>query len=629
MVALGIMIMISFIGIAAITTTSIDMDISGSDKRSTQSLYLAEAGLQRAVYEYLWPSFNDESISPMTDVFGWANASVGDTVYEEVSVSGQGSYTVVISAVSDPGPVAPFVECRDITLQSRGLSLGGSENTTVEGVVRLGTYPSSVFDYAYFMNNFGWWAGFPNGGCIMNGNTRSNGHYDLISGRLDVNGNPRYSPIDGEVLDNGGVYAGGIVLPLDGDGYGGMAQYLENRHSYGGVDNSFLDPAYVEMPNLHDPGDLDNDGIIQELNPYYLMLARGELGLEGGRVGQDTNGDGVLQDSEVVIQGCYGDEAGETGNVVLTGKKDYPIIIEGPVAVTGDFVIKGWISGQGAFYVGRNTYIAAEVRYKNRPSARPTFDYGHETPEEYKERVNSWVEANEGADLVGFMTRESIFFGNHPDGWWQNGVVGRGGWLEDYRNDGREDLGTDRLFGTMDNEIDPYAHSEKEWDGYWTVDVYDESSGERRTVDLPITGATADVPAGFRVVPGSGEDIDGDGEYDDAYNYVDDLDFRVPFNSTNFHNLPEDVSDFEDLAELSVEGIDGVLYTNHAVAGWLTEDCTVNGTLVARNEAVLVAGGHIYLNHDERLTGTGGTCAPFSIYLPRVKGMASLSWEEK
>jgi len=103
----------------------------------------------------------------------------------------------------------------------------------------------------------------------------------------------------------------------------------------------------------------------------------------------------------------------------------------------------------------------------------------------------------------------------------------------------------------------------------------------------------------------------------------------VPFNSTNFHNLPEDVSGFEDLAEFSIEGIDGVLYTNHALAGWLTEDCTVNGTLVARNESVLVAGGHITLNHDERLTGTGGTCAPFSIYLPRVKGMASLSWEEK
>jgi hypothetical protein len=131
------------------------------------------------------------------------------------------------------------------------------------------------------------------------------------------------------------------------------------------------------------------------------------------------------------------------------------------------------------------------------------------------------------------------------------------------------------------------------------------------------------------VVPGSGEDIDGDGAYDDPYNYNDDIAFDASFNSTNFHNMPEDISDFGDLADFQMGGIDGVLYTNHALAGWLEEGCTVNGALIGRNESLIVAGGHITLNHDERLTGTGGTSPPFGIYLPRVKGYASVSWEEK
>jgi hypothetical protein len=629
LIALGIMIMLSLIGIAAITTTSVDIDISGSDKRSTQSLYLAEAGLQRAIYEQIWPGFNDENISPMTNLFGWIDSMAGDTIYLDSRVPGQGSYTVVVANVSDPGSMSPFLECRDIAVRARGNSLGGSENTTIESVLRIGAYASSVFDYSYFMNHFGWWAGFPNGGAIINGNTRCNGHYDLISGWLTVNGNPRYSPIDGEAMDNGGVYAGGIVFPLDGFKYQGMAQYEENRHSYRGVDRSFLDPAYVEMPNMNDAGDVDNDGNVQELNPYYLMLARGELELPAGRAGQDTNGDGVLQDGEVIIDGCYGDDTGETGNVVLVGDESYPIIVEGPVAVTGDFVIKGTISGQGAFYVGRNTYMAGQVNYADPPSDRPVFDYGNETPEQYKARVSNWLVDNENKDFVGFLARESIVLGNHPDSWWQKYIVGSGGWLGDYRNDGREDVGLDRVFGTMDNEANPYTSSEKERDGYWTVELYEESTGQRQATDLQIVGGAVSVPSGWRVVPGSGEDVDGDGDYDDPYNYDDDISFASTFNSSNFHNMPEGISDYRDLADFKVAGIDGVMYTNHAIAGWLQEDCAVNGAMIARNESLIVAGGHISMNHDERLTGTGGTLPPFGIYMPRVRGMASVSWEEK
>ncbi|MFQ5869540.1 MAG: hypothetical protein ACE5JC_06535, partial [Candidatus Zixiibacteriota bacterium] len=198
LIALGMMVMLSFIGIAAVFNSGIDITISGSQKRSTQALYLAEAGLQRAVYEYIWPGFNDEDTSPMTNLFGWIDSLEGDTIYQGVDVTGQGGYTVIVTDVNDPGSMSSFFECREVTVESHGISLGGSENRTVVEVLRFGVHASSVFDHSYFMNHFGWWAGFPNGGAIMNGNTRANGHHDLISGWLTVNGNPRYSPIDGE-----------------------------------------------------------------------------------------------------------------------------------------------------------------------------------------------------------------------------------------------------------------------------------------------------------------------------------------------------------------------------------------------------------------------------------------------
>jgi hypothetical protein len=626
LIALGIMIMLSFIGIAAITTTNIDMDISGSEKRSTQSLYLAEAGLQRTVHEYLWGGFNDENTSPMTNLFAWLNSLDGDTIHCNVAVPGQGTYTTIITAVSDPGAVDPFIACRDITVESHGVSLGGSENRTVVGVVRYGIHPSGVYDYSYFMNHFGWWAGFPHGGAVANGNMRANGHFHLLSAWLTGNGNPRFNPIDGEVMDDGGIYAGGSVF---GSGYEGMAQYSQNRHSYQGVDRSEVDPAVVEMPNLNDAGDIDNDGNVQELNPYYLSLARGELGPAAGRVGQDSNGDGILQASEVVIDGVYGDETGETGNVALVGTEANPIIVEGPVVVTNDLAIRGTVGGQGAFYVGRNTYVAGSMTYEDPPEERPVFDYGHETSEAYQARLNAWMEDNEDKDIVSFQTRESVVIGDHTDSSWRYYITGSSGWLRDYRNNGSEDVGVDRLFGKLDSTSDPYGRSEKERDGYWTVELYNESTGERETRDLQISGGAVSVTSGWRVVPGRGEDIDGDGQFDGPYSYDRDIDFDDNFDDSHFHNLPAGISSYGDFADFDVNRIDGTLYTNHALAGWFSDNGQVNGAMVARNESLIVWGSRLELNHDERLTGTGGTAAPYSIYLPRIKGLTSLSWEEK
>jgi hypothetical protein len=622
LVALGIMVMLTLIGIAAVTTSSLDITISGSDKRSTQALYLAEAGLERAIYEYLWPNFSDENTSPSTDLFGWLESLEGNTVYQEISLSGQGNYTVRISEVSNPGVVSPYTECRDVTIESRGSSRGGSENRTVVGVMRFGIGPAGVFDYSYFMNHFAWWAGYPNGGATLNGNTGCNGHYDLVSGWLTVNGDPRYSPTSGAAIDNGGVYAGGYIFPLDGAKYQGMAEFAENRHSYGGTELPF-----AEMPNLNDAGDIDNDGDLQELSPYYLMLARGELELSAGRAGQDINGDGVLQEGEVVIDGCYGDDAGETGNLVLVGTETNPIIVDGPLAVTGDLVVKGNIAGQGAFYVGRNTYIASAIVYVDPPSERPTYDYGNETPEQYKARLDAWLEANQEKDIVGFLTRESLILGNHPDSWWQKNIVGQGGWLGDDRNDGCEDVGTDRVYGTLSDDTNPYNPSERERDGYWTVELFNESTGGRQITDLQIVAGAVSIPSGWEVVAGTGEDVDGDGAYDGPYTYSHDIDFGATFSSVNYHNMPEGIEDYRDLAEFRVEKIDGILFTNHAVAGWLLEEFVLTGTLVGRNEALICAGGHITLNHDPRLSQTGGLL-PFDIQLPPVRAFSSVSWEE-
>ena len=56
------------------------------------------------------------------------------------------------------------------------------------------------------------------------------------------------------------------------------------------------------------------------------------------------------------------------GNLVLSGgTKENPIVLNKDVYVTGDVVIKGYVTGQGAIYAGRNMYMAGDVITVNPP----------------------------------------------------------------------------------------------------------------------------------------------------------------------------------------------------------------------------------------------------------------------
>ena len=61
------------------------------------------------------------------------------------------------------------------------------------------------------------------------------------------------------------------------------------------------------------------------------------------------------------ISGTY------NGSVVLIGTAANPINLDEDIFVTGDVVIKGYITGRGAIYAGRNMYIAGDIITKNPP----------------------------------------------------------------------------------------------------------------------------------------------------------------------------------------------------------------------------------------------------------------------
>ncbi|MDI6735274.1 MAG: Tad domain-containing protein [bacterium] len=391
------------------------------------------------------------------------------------------------------------------TVFARVLGIGTVAVTAQAAAISIPYSPSYVFDYVYFLNNWGWFYGR---GITANGDIRSNGDFDF-----------RDEPgVAGDVYASGEIRGTWKTPP--GQSY----------ETYQGVKK-------LEMPNL------------QTLD-YYKELAF------------EKNSFIKIGDT-LVIDKVFGDEQGESGNIILEGSPSNPIEIHGPVVIIGDVVIKGTIQGTGTIYAGRNIYITSDINYKHAPSSpRPASDD--------PEVVDRWVEANKDKDIIGLAARENVIIGDYTkDPYF--GYYGNDKWYSNYWlfNMGSEDVGAD---GIPDTNV--WIIDEEHPQGYWTDPTENDGIFQANT-----------------------EDLDKDGLFDDKYNWTD-IQTQVPI--TNFARLPPNTDEFGDLATNRINKIECVIYTNHACAGRLGNGVHFNGAIVSKDET-LIYRNTITLNYDERI----------------------------
>lgn len=461
----------------------------------------------------------------------------------------------------------------------------------VRSVVRFSLAPSRVFDYGYFVNNWGWFYGNT---IYCKGNARSNGQFDCAGYAPTISGQPLYDEVhwdgssatvtgyqddNGDGLLNGadgGVWSGwDVVNAQNVVGVGGQAS---NQHDFQGA---------ISMPNLSDLG-----------------MYEGNAGEQAGRI---TIGGVEVSDA------VYGDEAGEKQHLYLVGTAANPIVIDGPVVVRGDVVISGVVSGQGAIYAGRNVYCPSSVTYANGPTAkRPTTNSEADT--------EAWLTSNWNKDFLGLFARENVVVGDHTNSTWQ---YYENYWMSHALNQSKEDAGADQipntkagkdgLLGTADDDL-------LEGDGVFTVEYYSEAHYEAGL-----------IPSGKSVgdaIPGSGEDIDGDGVYDGT-STLTSLAFAAALNTTNWGgNMPSaGIASYSSIASLYANNLDAVFYTNHSFC-WLVLGSTaaqINGAVVCRNENIIYGTPSVTINYDARLLG--GRSGMAAGYLPSdLQPVEELRW---
>ncbi len=167
------------------------------EENLTMLLHGAEAGIDFEC-DAIWRTFKetqtletidtaasgaDES-DPLVVNNGTFNGPAGDT-------GAQIRYTVAVI-----GCTVTDSYTRDLTIRSvawldennNGVWDAGEPARSIICQVRYTLSRSGVFDYAYFVNNYGWMTGFGPSDLVVNGDMRANGNFDFSGGSPTING---------------------------------------------------------------------------------------------------------------------------------------------------------------------------------------------------------------------------------------------------------------------------------------------------------------------------------------------------------------------------------------------------------------------------------------------------------
>jgi len=280
-------------------------------------------------------------------------------------------------------------------------------NRTITAVIRFQLGQSPVFDYGYFINNFGYWWGGP---LNVNADMRANGDFEL-------NGQPN---VNGDVYASANAESGAVGdIPCDNSpctNSDTLSEYL----------NDFNTPleARPGSPSALDgeEGEYDVEGgyngtpIFQPQSESITMPYLGDIGFYQSYA-QTKNGTLTCPDpltgDPTVINATF------TGVLACAGTSSNPIVINGPVVITDDVILSGKVQGQGTIYAGRNVHIIGNIEYKDDPKwSKP------DTDPDYTETTNA------SKDFLGLAAKGNIIIGDYTDSYhqtWMNNLLSESG----------------------------------------------------------------------------------------------------------------------------------------------------------------------------------------------------------
>jgi hypothetical protein len=385
--------------------------VAGVHATASQCRLAAQTALDQSKVDIRQVFKNYYRANPSTwDVLSWFDSFSVQTIgmggyvcslMQNGNVNGH-TVTVTVQGI-ERAPSADVFQYARVTLQATasGVSPSGiSISKTIEETVEYALRRSSVFDYAYFVNNYGWFQG---SGCTANGNIRANGNMELDSLSY-INGVAYAAP-------NAELGAAGNINVIGG----GTTRFMSRNEywSNSGLSARPTSPA-ADGAGAWAMGYEAKSGLYAQQETLEMPF----LGdLDGYRTVANNLGGTIKQNGKTLVSGCYSGVGpsglaggADKGSLVLDGTSK-PIEISGPVVIDGDVIIKGTVKGQGAIYAGRNIHIVGDVTYSDAPTW-PKPDT----------KTDQTVKSNAGKDILGLVAKGNIVLGNYTASDWLTSI---------------------------------------------------------------------------------------------------------------------------------------------------------------------------------------------------------------
>lgn len=288
----------------------------------------------------------------------------------------------------DTNPFAP----RRVTIRAQA-NVGGATRTT-QATYEIALAASDIFRNAYFINNYGWFNMSGGGSLTVHGEVRANGDLAFtgstsnmyVQGDLYASNNPALkNPIT--LMPAAGTITG------NPNEWSSMSNYWNWKSSWARPTRKLTftpsQPA-IGTPTLPkilpygqgwntEPRPSPQPAFPQQqqfpAQPIQDIPYLGDLSLYKNMASQmGSSLTYYVGSRRRVINAVYKGPDGVAGNsddtqpLVLVGTSARPIMINGPVVIPGDTIIKGVVRGQGTIYAGRNLHIVGDVTYQQPPA---------------------------------------------------------------------------------------------------------------------------------------------------------------------------------------------------------------------------------------------------------------------
>ena len=477
-------------------------------------------------------------------------------------------HTITVSVASTPEIVGTHAL---VTFLATAARTDGRGSTTLAARYSFGIDRSPVFDHAYFVNNYGWFEGNETQ-IVANGDVRANGDMSLsqnpkINGHVYAANNDELR-VPGDIKNGVGAMDSKSTYRTAQFGVNDRARPLQVQAGDGGYDAPATVTTQAKNARLHAKSEPLEMPWISDLNQYveYGQTSEIQSTLSQGStyyVDNRTSNRGGANYGTYQGTGPSGNASlPDNGALVLVGTQANPIRLNGPVVVSNDVVIKGYVTGQGTIYSQRNIHIVGDIQYLNPPTWSG------------KQQNN----ANNTKDLLGLAAKGNIVLGDPTQTSWMSSTLKNCLSTLPYVQQYQCAKNDDGSWG--DGDIGYPRVGESKFCGNYTVsDGGSKVKEEKKEKFHYETQRSGWQTKQVKVI--------------DGYEYVYTID-----GSRKYYDSVVPSSALHDIAS-TITRIDAVLYNNHGIFGNVGS-CTINGSLVCRNEGIIFQ-NHLYLNWDSRL----------------------------